>query len=229
MATPGNPLLGSWPSTAGVNQNPYGVPPPPPGPAGTPGSQDPYGRGARGSGNLGYNLAETNLQTGLQKNALIPLFSKMMFGAGGDASQFFKQLMDLGSPFYKQKQQKTAEQGAKAGQDEAGLARQRLQASGAGYGPSGAGAAMFGGMGQAQAGNQEEAFLNNLFQNELLQAQGAQGLSSIAGLFNPAQLATSQINPQIQQPTGGFADSFAKIVGALFPKGATPSGSMGIG
>src|SRR5258707_976159 len=97
------------------------------------------------------------------RNDLIPLFSQMMQKYGGDAGSFFKQLMDLGSPFYKQKQQQSFEQGTKAEQDAAAQSRQQVQASGTGGTPSGVGAAMFGGEAQAAAGNQEETFLNNLF------------------------------------------------------------------
>src|SRR5437879_2686941 len=123
MATTPNPILGSWPSTTGTNQPPQASALPA-APAGTAGSENPYGMGKVGGGALASNLAETNLQTGLYKNKLMPLFSQMMMSAGGDANKFFKMLTDLGSPFYQKKQQQTAEQGAKAGQDAAGQARQ---------------------------------------------------------------------------------------------------------
>lgn len=223
MSSPASPLFGSWtpPGTVPGSATPA---PPNIGVAGSTGTQNPYGQGSRGSGNLGYNLAETNLQTGLAKNALIPWFTQMMSGGAGPAMDFFKQLMNAGSPFYQRKQQQTFEQGSKAAQDAAGQARQAVTASGAGYGPSGVGAAMMGGMGQAEAGNQEEAFLNNLFQNEQLMTMGGQELAQLASLFNPAQLTGQQISPQIQQPTGGFADSFSKIMGSIFPKGVPTGG-----
>lgn len=219
MSSLPNPLWGSWsPSTGGAN-----LPPPPNvDPAGKTGTTNPYGMGSRGGGDLGANLAETNVQTGVQKNKLIPWFAQMMSGTAGPAADFFKKLMDFGSPFYKEKQRQTAEQGAKAGNEQAGMARERLSASGAGYGPSGAGAAMFGGMGQAEAGNQEEAFLNNLFQNEQLQALGASGLSQLASLFNPSPMATSSTNPNIQQPTNTFAETAAgigQLMGGIFGSG----------
>jgi hypothetical protein len=224
MSSPANPLFGSWQPPGTVPGAPTPAPPNLT-PAGTPGSQNPYGAGTRGSGDLGFNLAQTNLQTGLQKNALIPYFTRLFSGATGPASDFYKQLMTLGSPFYQRKQQQTFEQGTKAAQDAAAQSRQQLQASGAGYTPSGAGAAMFGGEGQAEAGNQEEAFLNNLFQNEQLQLAGAGGLSSLASLFNPTTLATSQISPNIQQPTNTAAELMSgvgSLLGGVFGTGGAP-------
>ena len=222
MATPQNPLIGSWPGQAGTNQPPPpGMPggsslPTAPAGAGGPNTQtNPYGFGTKDGGALASNLAETNVQTGLFKNKLLPLFSQMMFGAGGDAQKFFQQLTQLGSPFYQRKQQQTAEQGAKAGNDQAGMARERLQASGAGYTPSGAGAAMFGGMGQAEAGNQEEAFLNNLFQNEQLQLGGAQGLTQLASLFSPAQLTGQGTPTSIEQAQNTAAQTMTGVGGLL--------------
>ena len=222
MSSMPNPLFGSWTPPGTVPGSPTPAPPNI-GVAGKTGTQNPYGQGSRGGGDLTYNLAETNLQTGLAKNALIPWFTQMMSGSAGPAMDFYRQLMNLGSPFYQRKQQATFEQGSKAAQDAAGMARQQLTASGAGYTPSGAGAAMFGGMGQAQAGNQEEAFLNNLFQNEQLQLMGAQGMGQLASLFNPAQLTGQQISPEIQQPTNTFAQTvsglgdLARGIGSLFP------------
>lgn len=228
MATPGNPLLGSWPNPGGVNLpgsptlggTPGGgtVPPAsaaPPAPAGTPGTTNPYNQGSRGGGNQGFNLAETNLQTGTYKNALLPLFSQAMLQSGGDASKFFQLLTNLGSPFYKQKQQQSFEQGVQQASNAGAQSRQQIEASGTGYTPSGAGAAAFGGEAQAAAGNQEEAFLNNLFQNEQLQALGASGLTQIASLFNPAQLTAQQTNPNIQQPTNTGAEWLNAVSGLL--------------
>jgi hypothetical protein len=232
MSTAGNPLVGSWPNPGGVNPGPAPLPGTnptlPAAPAGTPGTTDPYGQGSRGGGNQGFNLAETNLQTGTYKNALLPLFSKLMFGAGGDAANFFKQLADLGSPFYKRKQQQTAEQGAKQASDASGQARQQIQASGTGYTPSGVGAAAFGGMAQAEAGNQEEAFLNNLFQNEQLQAMGAQGEAQIAQLFSPAQLTGQQISSSIQQPTNTGAEWLSSIASLLSGGGYSSSSGSSV-
>jgi hypothetical protein len=218
VSTMPNPLFGSWNPNSGTNVpfDPTSMQAPP-GPAGTPGSTNPFGFGSYGGGALRGNIGEANLQTALQRNALIPQFAKMMFGAGGTAGDFFKQLTQLGSPFYQRKQQQTFEQGSKAAQDAAGQARQRITASGAGYTPSGVGAAAFGGEAQAEAGNQEEAFLNNLFQNEQLQALGASGLSQLAALFNPNQLATGQT--EAGPPATSWTSDFANVFSSLFPKG----------
>ena len=210
---------------------PGGAPTPPPAlpaaPTGATGTTNPYGFGTKDGGALASNLAETNLQTGTYKNALLPLFSQMMTSSGGDAATFFRNLMNLGSPFYKQKQQQTAEQGAKAGQDAAGQARQQLSAAGSGYTPSGAGAAMFGGMGQAEAGNQEEAFLNNLFQNEQLQTAGASGLAQLAALFNPSQLTGQGTSTSIEQAQNTAAQTMQGIgglVSGIFGSKGIPTG-----
>jgi hypothetical protein len=179
-------------------------------------STAPYGSSDKA---LRKTAARENITSGRMRNFLAPLFAKEMFGLTGPAAEFYKQLMDLGSPFYKQKQAQTAEQGAKAGQDQAGMARERLQASGTGYGPSGAGAAMFGGMGQAQAGNQEEAFLNNLFQNEILQGRGAEGMGQLASMFNPSSLLGGNVEQISRGPSA--AQNFASVWGSLFqPAGA---------
>jgi hypothetical protein len=213
MATQPNPLLGSWPGTSGVNMPTPGV---------SQGDVDyTHANLPRSDKNLRKEAGRTNIVSGRLRNLFGPEFAKLMMGYGGDAGSFYKQLTDLGSPFYERKQQKTAEQGAKAGQDEAGLARQRLTASGAGYGPSGAGAAMFGGMGQAQAGNQEEAFLNNLFQNELLQLQGAQGQAQLASLFNPTGMLGGNVEQISRGPSAAqnFATTLGALSGLFKPKG----------
>jgi hypothetical protein len=226
MATAGSPLLGSWPNPGGVNipgapttgGTPSPVPPTsalPASPTGTAGTTNPFGFGYIGNGNLDANLAETNLQTGTYKNALLPLFAQGMFGSAGPAANFFQQLMNLGSPFYQQANQLNFEQGVQQANNAAASSRQQLQASGQGSGPSGAGAAMFGGEAQAAAGNQEEAFLNNLFNNEQLQAAGASGLTSIAQLFNPAQLTGQQTNTSIQQPENTGAQWLTAVASLL--------------
>lgn len=223
-----DPLLGSWPNPGGVNLPP-GVPTPggtpagpipptsalPGAPAGKVGVTNPFGGGSRGGGDQGYNLAESNLQSGVYRNALMPLFAQGMFGTAGPAAQYFQQLMNLGSPFFQQKKQQTFEQGVQQSQNAAAQSRQQLQAAGAGGTPSGAGAAMFGGEAQAAASSQEEAFLNSLFQNEQLQAMGGQGLAQIAGLFNPAQLTGQQTSPNIQQPTNTGAEWLNAVAGLL--------------
>lgn len=210
----------------GVPTSPVNLPS---GPSGTPGSQNPYGQGARGGGNLGYNLAETNLQSGLYKNALAPLFAQMMFGTGGDAANFFKTLMNLGSPYYKEQQRASFEQGTQQAQNAAAQAMQRLNASGYGAAPSGLQAAMLGQQATGQAQDLSQLFLQNLFQNEALQMQGAQGLSSLAQLFNPSSLLTG-ISPQIQQPTNTAAEmmgAVGQLAGGIFGTGGIPTGGGG--
>lgn len=196
----------------------------PAGPTGTPGSQNPFGQGSRGGGNLGYNLAETNLQSGLYKNALAPFFAQMMFGAGGDAANFFKTLMNLGSPYYKEQQRASFEQGTNQANNAAAQSSQRLNASGYGAAPSGLQAAMLGQQATGQAQDLSQLFLQNLFQNEALQLQGAQGLSSLASLFNPSSLLTGT-NPNIQQPTNTAAElmgGIGQLAGGIFGAGGIP-------
>lgn len=153
-----------------------------------------------------------------------------MTASGGDAGNFFRTLMNLGSPFYQRKQQQTFEQGTKAAQDAAAQSRQALSATGAGYTPSGTGAAMFGGEAQAEAGNQEEAFLNNLFQNEQLQTAGASGLAQLAALFNPAAL-TGNTSTSINANPNTAAQIMSGL-GALFGgagAGATAGNNINTG
>lgn len=233
-----NPL--GWPGQTGTNMPPstsvpgspslFGTPTGPlqlpAGPAGTPGSTNPYGFGKIGGGAMAGNLAETNLQSGMYKNALAPLFAQMMFGTGGDAANFFKTLMNLGSPYYKEQQRASFEQGTNQGQNALAQAMQRLNASGYGAAPSGLQAAMLGGQATGQAQDLSQLFLQNLFQNEALQMQGAQGLSSLAQLFNPSSLLTGT-NPNIQQPTNTAAEMMSgigQLAGGIFGSKGIPTG-----
>ena len=224
MATVGNPLFGSYPVTpppsGGQPNMPFGTPVtgPPQGPWGNPGNF----ANPKGGYETQRNVADTNIQTGQMRNQLIPLFASLMQKYGGNAGQFFQTLMNLGSPFYKQKQQQSFEQGTKAGQDAAAQSREQLQASGTGYTPSGAGAAMMGGEAQAEAGNQEEMFLNNLFQNEQLQMAGAGGLSQLAALFNPASLTGQQTSQggEISKPSSFFTNFDQMMQGLFAPSSA---------
>lgn len=226
-----NPLMGSWPNPGGANPTQPSTgplaPPPATGPGGSPaGPYNPMGFGdpTRNTA-IGRNLAGENVLSGQYRNQLTPLFAQLMQQFGGNAGDFFKQLTNLGSPFYQRKQQQTFEQGTKAAQDAAAQSRQQLQASGAGYTPSGAGAAMFGGEAQAEAGNQEEAFLNNLFQNEQLQLAGAQGQGNLASLFNPSQL-TGQASPGFQPlQSPSFFQNFQQMMSGLFGQGGGGSQS----
>lgn len=234
----GNPL--GWPGQTGTNMPPstsvpgspslFGTPTGPvalpAAPSGAPGSQNPYGLGRIGGGALAANLAETNLQTGLYKNQLAPLFAQMMFGSAGPAQDFFKTLMNLGSPYYKEQQRASFEQGTNQGQNALAQAMQRLNASGYGAAPSGLQAAMLGQQATGQAQDLSQLFLQNLFQNEALQLQGAQGLSQLASLFNPSSLLTG-ISPQIQQPTNTAAEimgGIGSLAGGIFGGGGIPTG-----
>ena len=211
MSTAGNPLFGSWtpPGTSGndPSQNPFASISNPERQTTLPNSD---------IGSLNRQIGRANLAGQLQRDQLIPLFAQQMGGYAGPAGDFFKQLLNLGSPFYQRKQQQTFEQGSKASQDAAGQARQQIAQTGAGYTPSGVSAAAFGGMGQAEAGNQEEAFLNNLFQNEQLQSLGASGLTQLAGLFNPSQLFGNAPSGPLQP---SWTEKFAQVFSSVFPKG----------
>lgn len=147
-------------------------------------------------------------------------WAQLMQGYAAPGASFFKTLMDLGSPFYQQKQRASAEQTEKSFGDEAGKARQQVQAMGAGYTPSGVGAATAGGMGVAEAQAQAENFLNNLFQNEQLQVAGAQGLESTASMFNPSSLLnfSSPQTTQGQTP-GDTMSGVGSLFSSLFPTG----------
>lgn len=184
-----------------------------------------------GGGALAGNLGETNLQSGLYKNALAPLFAQMMLGTGGDAANFFKTLMNLGSPYYKEQQRASFEQGTNQANNAAAQSAQRLNASGYGAAPSGLQAAMLGQQATGQAQNLSQLFLQNLFQNENLQLQGAQGLGSLASLFNPAALL-GETNPNIQQPQNTAAQlmgSIGQLAGGIFGAGGIPTGTGGGG
>lgn len=219
-----NPLLG-WQGQTGVNQPQGSSPFPTTSPVTGGTNTNPYGFGTIGGGAIAANLPETNIQTGLLKNQLIPAMSQYMFGAGGAAGNFYNQLMNLGSPYYQQQQRASFEQGNQQAQNAAAQARQQLSSQGYGYTPSGAEAGMIGGMAQQAAGNLNTTFLQNLFNNEQLQAQAAQGLSQLASLFNPAQLAGSSIGTDIPQPTNTAAQAMSGIggmLGGLFGSSGVP-------
>jgi hypothetical protein len=186
----------------------------------TGGALNPYGSGTLGGGALGSNLAQTNLLTGEQRNNLISPFAQQMFGFGNQAGNFYGQLTNLGSPYYQQQQAANFTQGVQQGNNAAALARQQQQAQGTGYTPSGANAAMIGGMGQAQAGNLNMSFLQNLFNNEQMQLQGAAGLGQLASLFNPTTLATGQVSPSINQAQNTSAQMLSSI-GSLLGGGGS--------
>lgn len=245
MSSLPNPLTGQnaqnplgWPGQTGTNMPPsttsvpgapslFGTPVSPvsvPSAAGTPGSQNPFGQGSRGGGDQTYNLAETNLQSGLLKNFLASPFAQRMFGNADQATQFFKTLMNLGSPYYKEQQRSSLEAGVNAAQNTAAGSKARLNAAGYGAAPSGLEAATIGEEATGEATNLAQTFLQNLFQNENLQLSGAQGLTGIAQLFNPSPLLTGT-NPNIQQPTNTAAETISgvgSLIGGLFGTSGVP-------
>jgi|SRR5215471_1411646 len=219
MAT--NPIIGSgWgssPSSGFQPSNLFTPAPAPnfspiPGSPGNPGNlPNPFTnvkdatRSAAGLNNL---LASSRLQA-------IPAFMQNLFGYGNQAGNVFGQFANLGSPFYQQKQSEAFTQGVKQGQDAQGIARQQLAAQGYGGTPSGATAAMIGSMNQAQGSSLAEQYLQQLFNNENLSLQGAQGLAGIASLFNPAQLFGNISAPGSTQGPSA-AESFNQIMSGIF-------------
>ena len=189
------------------------------------GANNPFGQGVRGNGDLTQNLAQSNLITGDWRNALIPYFQQMQAGQVGPAQQYFQQLMNLGSPYYQQQQRATWEQGVGQANNAAAQARQQINQAGYGYAPSGLQAASIGQQATGTAQNLSQQFLQNLFQNEQMQAAGAQGLTGLAQLFNPAALTAQGTNPSIQQPTNTFAQdvgAIGQLMGGLFGSSGAP-------
>jgi len=234
MSTLPNPLQGQnaqnplgWgpqanPTQQQQPQSPLGVTSPfqSPGPTMAPGDKQTPGNPA-GLDNPGTNIKDAwrnqaylNTMQQQQKMGLANNFSTAMFGAANPAAQYFQQLMNLGSPYYQQQQRASFDQGVQQNQNAAAQARQQLSASGYGYTPSGTTAATIGNMAQQGSQNLEQAFLQNLFQNEQMQLAGGQGLGQLAALFNPAPLLSNYSSPQSTQgPTA--ASQFQDILSGL--------------
>jgi hypothetical protein len=178
-----------------------------------------------GNTEIGRNAGLNNIMAGQMKNQLAPQFANLMGQYGGAAGNYFSNLMNLGSPYYQQKQTEGFNQGVQQNQNAMAQAQQGLNASGYGFGPSGARAAMLGGMQQQGAQNIAEQYLQNLFQNEQMQNLGAQGMSSLAGMFNPTQLlGGTSVGTYSTQPQS-FGQTFDQImggIGSILPK--PPSG-----
>ena len=134
------------------------------------------------------NAGYLNVMQGQLRNELIPTFANEMFQLATPAANFFNTLMDLGSPYYQQQQAASFDQGVQQNQNAAAQAQQQLAARGYGNTASGANAAMLGAMNMAGAQNLAQNYLNNLFNNQQLQAGAAQALAQLAGLFTPAPL-----------------------------------------
>jgi hypothetical protein len=167
------------------------------------------------------NAGFENVQEGQERNQLIPQFAQLMQQFAGPAGDYFKNLMNLGSPYYQQQQAASFNSGVNQNQNAAAQARQQLNAAGYGNTPSGATAAMIGGMNMQGSQNLAQAYLQNLFQNENLQSQGASGLSSLAGLFNPASLfGENTVSGTTQGPSAAsqFQD-VASGIGSAFTGG----------
>lgn len=161
------------------------------------------------------------------KQQLSPLFAQQMFSAAQPAQSYFQNLMNLGSPYYQQHQTAAFGNALNDYSNAYAQASNQLRGQGLGFGPSGANVAMLGGMGQGFAQDAATQYLQQLFANENLQMQGAQGLGQIASLFQPASLlggtpvsALSQ-NPSWTQQFGQVASG----LGALF--GGSGQGAQG--
>src|SRR5215813_7805959 len=149
MATAGNPLTGASWGASPVNPSLFSIPNfqgPPPSTFGNPGNLPNPTSNIK---DITRNTGLVNLETGQLRNQMLPQFANQLFALAGPAGDFYKQLMNLGSPYYQQKQSGGFTQGVKANEDAAAKARQQLSASGYGATPSGATAAMIGGMNQA--------------------------------------------------------------------------------
>ena len=244
-----NPLFG-WPGATGVNQTPTqfptssGVTGPSTGQLSPAGVNTPLGQGT-GSGSAGnpgglgnpkspkgsqQNLNLENILTAQLRNALIPQFANMLFGMGGEAGNVFGQYANLGSPFYQQAQQSVFNQGVGQAQNVGAQARQQLASSGYGYTPSGVGAATIGGMNTAESQNLAMNFLQQLFQNEQLQLQGAQGLAGVASLFNPGSMFGNASGVSTLAPTNAQTlQTILSGLGALWGGGGGVNVSVGGG
>lgn len=232
MASGSNPLTGgSWgsspnqPTIGGSSPWLTGTPGITGPPVGNGGQQtswyNPGGFGnPTGANEINRNVGLTNILSGQMKNQLAPQFAQLMQQYGGQAGEFFKNLMNLGSPYYQQKQQEGFTQGNQQNQNAGAQAQQQLRAQGYGNTPSGANAAMIGGMAQQGSQNLAEQYLQNLFQNEQMQALGAQGISSLAGMFNPTQLLSGTSAGANIQPTSSFFQNFSDIMNSLSGAGA---------
>lgn len=224
MATSSNPLVGSgWgnqpPANPLPNANPISV-----GPLNT----NPGGYGnPNGANEINRNMGLTNIATGQEKLNLAPQFAQLFGQYGGDAANFFKQLMDLGSPYYQQKQTEGVTEGVNAENNATANAKQKLNAQGYGSTPSGAEAAMVGGMEQAGAQSEAENYLKNLFQNEQMQLQGGQGLASTASMFNPAPLLGGTSAGANIQPNQSFFQQFSEMLSSLSGAGGQSSSGAG--
>jgi hypothetical protein len=212
---PNNPLLG-W-AGSNINQASSSLPQaptvtgPPTGAWGNPaGLENPGSNQKDNMRNEGY----INVMLGQLREQLAPIWANLMTGYAAPAANYFNTLMNLGSPYYQQKQSAVFDQGVQQNQNAAAETQQQLASRGYGYTPSGVNAATMGAMNMAGGANLVQNYLNSLFQNEQLQATGAQGLSSLAQMFNPSGLfGNVEVTGSTQGPS--FAEQFGQIAGGL--------------
>lgn len=252
MSTMPNPLQGQptqnplgWPGMTGTNMpapsvagSPTigGAPAPAPSAGGattpSPASTNPFSGvttpspSPTGGGKLASNLAQQNYETGVLRNQLLPIFAQLFGGATGDAQAFFEKLLNLGSPYYKQQQEASFNAGVNNAQNTQATARQQINASGYGAAPSGLEAAEAGGAAVGESANLSQLYLQNLFQNENMQALGAQGLASLAQLFNPANLTGQGTGTGIQQgqnTASQIMSSIGQLSSGIFGNSGIPT------
>jgi hypothetical protein len=170
----------------------------------------------------------TNIQAGQFKNLLAPQMAALFSKYGTGAGDFFKQLMNLGSPYYQQKQTEGFNQGVQQNNNAAASAKQQIEAKGYGAAPSGAEAATIGGMEMQGSQNIAEQYLRNLFQNEQMQMAGAQGEAGVAGMFNPSPvLGGTSVGANVTAPSSFFQD-FNQIMSSLSGAGGSTSGGASV-
>lgn len=195
------------------------------GPWGNPGGyQNPWG-----ANEIQRNSALNNIIAGQYKNQLAPQWEQMFQQGGQNAMNFYNQLMNQGSPYYQQKQQQAFTQGVGENQNAQAQAMQQLRSQGYGGTPSGATAAMIGGMEQQGSQNLAEQYLQNLFQNEQMQLQGAQGLQQTSAQFNPSQLLSgTSIGGNVNIPSNFFQNmaNMGTAVQGMMPAAAALGGMM---
>ena len=160
------------------------------------------------------NLNAQNLAGKAYSQQLAPMFAKSMFGAAQPAENYFSQLMNLGSPYYQQHQTASFGNAVNDYSNAYAQASDRLRGQGLGFGPTGANVAMLGGMGQGFAQDAASQYLQNLFQNENLQMQGAQGMAGFANLFQPGpMLGAAPVNQLSQNPS--WTQQFGQVAGPI--------------
>jgi hypothetical protein len=220
MGNYNNPLVGSgWQNSPIPQTNPIQADDQGYNPGGYHNPKGPY--------EIQRNLGLENIKAAALKNQMAPQWAKLMGQYGQGAGNFFQQLMNFGSPFYRQKQQEAFTQGTQQNQNAAAMAQQRLRSQGYGATPSGANAAMIGGMEQQGAQNLSEQYLQNLFQNEQMQGAGAEGLSSLASLFNPNSLLTGTSAGTELTPHSTFFQNFKDTMAGIKASMPGPSGGGG--